>query len=334
MNPSKYLVLLKSSGRSVFGPLSGSTPKFPTEYLSKLSSEGEIIEGRHHPSYEVLRAMLLPDVKGIDIEFSIGATQAYFQTMSVLRTEYNSIVIERPYYEPYLQILKNQNWKITFWDRSWNLDDDYRKLKFLSKNNQILMLTNPNFFNGFAFNSNVIAEISELFDYLVVDAVFAGQFNKANKITSEINSKNIFIINSLTKNFGLSNLRLGWVTGPKNIIKQVKEFSYILHGDLPVCSMKSAVAVLDKQQQILKHIKASYAPQKHALISELQQQNLIAKGSSLDGHFTAIKPIRHLRFFNEWGLSSKHFGIKGYFRLRFDVSQLVCDDFLKKIKEL
>ena len=97
-------------------------------------------------------------------------------------------------------------------------------LKKVTSRTKIVFLANPNNPTGTYLNSNELKELRKKLKkdvLLVVDDAYA-EYMKNKKYTSGLelfkNKKNVFILRTFSKIYGLSSLRVGWGYGSKNII--------------------------------------------------------------------------------------------------------------------
>ncbi|MGZ3768260.1 MAG: pyridoxal phosphate-dependent aminotransferase [Bdellovibrio sp.] len=332
MKQSNYLTKIKFSKKYPYGPLAGSTPIFPSHLQSLLAVPLDFSESRKDSSFQELTKIFETIYSQKYFELVPGATQGFSQVQSILSETNKNVIIELPFYEPYLQILKNSGWNITTWKRSKDFDYDLNNLKKMKRVNSVLVLTNPNFFHGYVLTDNHLNQLTELFKWVVIDEVFASQFKDDNQFTFSTNQKNLILINSLSKSHGLSSLRFGWVAGPNKLINKIKQSSLLLHTDVPVYSQRVAVAALKNQDLILKHIKSKIHINRLALQQTLQKIPDV-NFSDGNGHFVSIKLPKANAILKRWGLPSNQFGQNNFFRIRLDVEHEVFQKFLTEIVE-
>ena len=97
-------------------------------------------------------------------------------------------------------------------------------LKKVTNKTKIIFLANPNNPTGTYLNTRELQELRKKLRkdiLLVVDDAYA-EYMKNKDYTSGLelfkNKKNVFILRTFSKIYGLSSLRVGWGYGPKNII--------------------------------------------------------------------------------------------------------------------
>ncbi len=97
-------------------------------------------------------------------------------------------------------------------------------LKKVTNKTKVVFLANPNNPTGTYLNSNELQELRKRLKkdvLLVVDDAYA-EYMKNKDYTSGLelfkNKKNVFILRTFSKIYGLSSLRVGWGYGPKHII--------------------------------------------------------------------------------------------------------------------
>ena len=100
-------------------------------------------------------------------------------------------------------------------------------LKKTSKKTKIVFIANPNNPTGTYLTKNELLDLRRRLNknilLVVDDAYFEYMKNKDYKSGIELfkNSKNVFILRTFSKIYGLASLRIGWGYGDKSIIKEL-----------------------------------------------------------------------------------------------------------------
>lgn len=92
----------------------------------------------------------------------------------------------------------------------------------------VLFLCNPNNPTGTLIPRRIIednlSKIQEKGAFLIVDEAFIDLMEDESLVSLAVREKNLLILRSLTKFYGLAGLRLGYTVGPPEWIKRIEEF--------------------------------------------------------------------------------------------------------------
>jgi len=210
-------------------------------------------------------------------------------------------LIPVPTFSEYERAIRSVHGKINFLNLEefkFPIDKAY-KLK-----GDILFLCNPNNPTGnLLVNKEEIYKISKNFSVVVVDESFI-EFMKDEErqtLVSEINKiKNLIVLRSFSKFFGLPGLRLGWAVGNKNIIKQLRANINPWH----VNSLAEKIIVEIFKKENIKHIE-KFKEKTHAFIEKEKKfimnnlQNLDCKIYPSVTNFLLIKIPFDSTYFTE-----------------------------------
>ncbi len=158
---------------------------------------------------------------------TIGASSTMDLVFSSLITKRDEVLVELPCYEPLYKIPLKLGAKVKRFHRTLknNFQIDLGEIKnLINKKTRLIAFTNLHNPSGKGVNN--IKDLIEIAEknkiYLVSNEVYADSSFK--KIEPIANSTDYGItINSLTKSYGLSTLRIGWIIANKNIIGKIKQ---------------------------------------------------------------------------------------------------------------
>ncbi|PIW32817.1 MAG: histidinol-phosphate transaminase [Nitrosopumilales archaeon CG15_BIG_FIL_POST_REV_8_21_14_020_37_12] len=122
-----------------------------------------------------------------------------------------------------------------------------------SKNADILYLDSPNNPTGFQFPKNDLQKLVKSFDGLVIIDEAYGQFGDYTLANTVKNQKNLVVVQTLSKSFGLAGLRLGYFVANKEFtatFNQVLQYPY----PLGTISIESGILALEKSGQIQESV--------------------------------------------------------------------------------
>ncbi len=196
---------------------------------------------------------------GVDINQVLpvpGTSMANFVSIAAAGQNGHPVAMESPVYDPIT--LSSLFLKIPILPLSRSPEDGFRVnqeelARALAAGAMLVMLTNLHNPSGQYIEAETILGIAEqcnktgatlLIDEVYLDAVPIARGTSWWSAVTLAN--NIVITNSLTKVYGLSGLRCGWIVGPEDIILHAREVVNLLHVDLPTPSSELALRALDQ----------------------------------------------------------------------------------------
>jgi histidinol-phosphate aminotransferase len=126
---------------------------------------------------------------------------------------------------------------------------DIKEFSRQSKNADILYLDSPNNPTGFQFSKNELQKLIKSFDGLVIiDEAYAdfSNYSLAGMVKSQ---KNLVVVQTVSKSFGLAGLRLGYFIGNKQF---TEAFTKVLQYPYPLSTLtiEAGILALEKSQQM------------------------------------------------------------------------------------
>jgi aspartate/methionine/tyrosine aminotransferase len=188
------------------------------------------ISGKHGFGYPPLIESIASKyrVSGSNIILTQGASHAIFVVCAAL-IDKGEVVVEKPVYGPLVDVPKSLGARIVFCEREFSSEYRFepgRLQSLISSKTQLILLTNPHNPSGTflsKFDMMEIVEVSEKFDIpVVVDEIYLDFLKNPEEKSSFGLSKNIIIISSLTKVYGLGGLRCGWIAARPDLIEVIK----------------------------------------------------------------------------------------------------------------
>ncbi len=192
-------------------------------------SIGEII---HYPDPECheLREALksIYPIKDDNLIFGNGASELIFILMKVLNP--GKVLIPAPTFIEYQFAAESVGSQVLFlnMDHQKDFSIPLENLAKMAESCDVLFLCNPNNPTGTLLNRAQVKEIAEISReknlYLVLDEAFMDfliQEEEYSFLFEEDALHNTFILRSMTKFFAIPGLRLGWGSGPAEIIEKM-----------------------------------------------------------------------------------------------------------------
>lgn len=166
-----------------------------------------------------------------NVMLSLGASHALFQVCALLLMKGDEVLIEKPAYEPLRAVASAFGGRISRLNRKYEqgyaLDMDELEKK-LSDKTKFILLTNLHNPSGVSIPLSTLKDMAEMAKkrgvFLVVDEIYLEFLEGEAGLTSYHLADNIIVFSSLTKVYGLSGLRCGWILAPPEIVKKMKIF--------------------------------------------------------------------------------------------------------------
>ncbi|MEA9598560.1 pyridoxal phosphate-dependent aminotransferase [Polynucleobacter sp. AP-Sanab-80-C2] len=202
-----------------------------------------------------------------NILISAGSKLAIYLSMLVLINPGDEILVQEPYWLSYPEQAKLSGGvikRIPFKFLGKNLE------KFYSAKTRMLILNNPNNPAGYLYDREelelIYKQCLERNIFLLVDEAYSefcveGNFYSAARLNGDL--KNLIIINSLSKNLGMSGWRLGYLIADKKLVAKMLQVSQHLLTCAPTILQQYCSHFFDKILMSAKNeIKKTMATRK------------------------------------------------------------------------
>ncbi len=150
------------------------------------------------------------------------------------------------------------------------LEDDFQlnARKILKEYPDVVFIANPNNPTSNCFNKDEILEIAEKSRGIVVIDEAYFEFSNRTFISQIAEFENIIILRTLSKAFGLAGLRVGYMVGSAEVIKEVSKVK--LPYNVNALSQAAAEIMVMNNKRILKTVNIIKA-ERAALMEELKK---------------------------------------------------------------
>ena len=198
-----------------------------------LPIEGDNLYG-YQPLKEVIASRYNTDPDHVAI--TPGASMANFALFAALADRGDRIMVENPVYQPFVHTTKAITGREPLlFERhrrnQYQIEDEQTELK--DENIRLMMLTNLQNPTGVFDPPETITRLAESIarqnGWLIVDEVFLPFLDGYDRICSAQLHDRIISTCSLTKVWGLSGLRVGWVIAQPEIVKKVEYTMDYMH---------------------------------------------------------------------------------------------------------
>ncbi len=259
---------LKAAGRPVIGFGAGE-PDFPTpDYIVNAAIEAAKVPANHRytptPGLPELRDAIVRKTKR-DSNYEItadqvlvtnGGKQSVYQSFASVLDPGDEVLLPSPYWTTYPECIKLAGGTPVevFADESQNYLVSVAQLeKALTPKTKVLLFCSPSNPTGSVYSPAQVKEIGqwayqkglwvitdEIYEHLLYDGAVAPSICVA---VPELADRTI-IINGVAKTYAMTGWRVGWMIGPKDLIKAATNLQSHLSSNVSNVSQRAAIAAL------------------------------------------------------------------------------------------
>ena len=226
-----------------------------------------------------------------EIHVTCSSTEAIFLLTHSLLKPGDSVVAMFPMYPSLYQAAEDLGAEIRRWHlrHENNFQPDFDELvPLVDDSTRLIILNNPHNPTGQTLDEKelkkVISIASRVGAKVWCDEVFRGITVKGNSLTPSIRDVDgeTIAIGSMSKVFGLSGLRIGWIAAPKDILDSLRHIRYFTTVCSPVIEQKLAAIAHRHRDKVLARNQAIVDCNFPVLEKWIQNQN---------GIFDWVKPV-------------------------------------------
>lgn len=259
---------LKAAGRPVIGFGAGE-PDFPTpDYIVNAAIDAAKLPANHRytptPGLPELRDAIVKKTKR-DSNYEItadqvlvtnGGKQSVYQSFASVLDPGDEVLLPSPYWTTYPECIKLAGGipVEVFADESQNYLVSVAQLeKALTPKTKVLLFCSPSNPTGSVYSPQQVKEIGqwayqkglwvitdEIYEHLLYDGAMAPSICVA---VPELADRTI-IINGVAKTYAMTGWRVGWMIGPKDLIKAATNLQSHLSSNVSNVSQRAAIAAL------------------------------------------------------------------------------------------
>jgi aspartate/methionine/tyrosine aminotransferase len=156
-----------------------------------------------------------------------GTSMANYLAIAATVGAGDEVLVERPAYEPLLDIPELLGAEVRRFDRRFHVDRFHIDMESLADHvtprTKLVILTNPHNPSGILEPPEVLREVGRLAArvgaYVLIDEVYMDFLFQSRPRSAVHLGSNFLVTCSLTKVYGLDGLRCGWVLGPPDVVK-------------------------------------------------------------------------------------------------------------------
>ncbi len=291
-----------------------------------------------------------------NIIVSTGAKQAIYNILFTVVNPQEEVIILAPHWVSYPEMIKMVSGvPVVVAPEDGTFHPNLRDIEqVVSSATRAIILNSPNNPSGVLYSEDFIAEIVEYCErkgiYLICDDIyqkltFDGKISvPAYKYTTEdIESSHLIIVNGVSKMYGMTGFRIGWVVGPRELVKVMTNIQAQMTSNPPVISQVAAEGALMGDQNVVENLRLTIQNNRDVMLKELCGLNGV-QVTKPDGTFYCFPYFRSFRmastelakFLLEKALvvtvPGSEFGMEGYLRLSYAGSVKDIKDGIKRLK--
>jgi aspartate aminotransferase len=334
--------------------------------FTRYTSSSGIKELKEAICYKLLRDNRI-NYKEDEVIVTAGGKQGIYTALQAICNPEDVVLIPSPYWVSYPHQVNLVGTRVEFIPTQmpeFKLNSDLLKITLekldLKKNKAILILNSPANPTGSVYKREELTSLAKVILeepnlYVISDEVYEKYTYELEhfsivEVAPEIKGKSI-LVNSLSKSYGMTGWRVGYVAAEKNIIKVMSNI--ISHTTTCVTSfvqIAAAVAIKEEPPQYDKELKGRYRKRRDLLIKRWQELFPRLPFSYPFGtfyFFLSVIPLFKEAGFNsgfevskflleEAGvlvIPSEPFGISGYLRLSYAVEEQDLEEGLTQMYE-
>ena len=260
---------LKAAGKPVIGFGAGE-PDFPTpDYIVNAAIEAAKIPANHRytptPGLPELREAIVKKTKR-DSNYEVtvdqvlvtnGGKQSVYQSFASILDPGDEVILPSPFWTTYPECIKlaggvpvevfadeSQNYLVSLAQLEKALTPKTKVLLFCSPSNPTGSVYSPDQVKAigqWALMNNLWVVTDEIYEHLLYDGAKAPSICVA---VPELSDRTI-IINGVAKTYAMTGWRVGWMIGPKDVIKAATNLQSHLSSNVSNVSQRAAIAALN-----------------------------------------------------------------------------------------
>jgi aspartate/methionine/tyrosine aminotransferase len=198
-----------------------------------------------------------------EILVTCGGSEALFLAIASMLRPGDNVVVTLPNYAPIFKIPRIVGARVRFVESRFEdgfLPDIPRLKEALSSRAKLLIVTNSNNPSGRKLNRKMLDEVLNLSSEttVVVDEAFREfGFENAAPIAATL-SGNCLSLGTMSKFYGLGDLRIGWIMGNRNLLERARKLKYWITIENSIYSEMVASKVLEERDSFVERARRLY----------------------------------------------------------------------------
>ncbi|MEE8121417.1 MAG: pyridoxal phosphate-dependent aminotransferase [Anaerolineales bacterium] len=291
-----------------------------------------------------------------NIIVSTGAKQSIYNILFTVVNPREEVILLAPHWVSYPEMIKMVSGvPVVVAPEDGTFHPSLRDIEqAASSKTRAIILNSPNNPSGVLYSEDFIAEIVEYCErkgiYLICDDIyqkltFDGKISVPayNYTTEDIESSHLIVVNGVSKMYGMTGFRIGWVVGPRKLVKVMTNIQAQMTSNPPVISQAAAEGALMGDQSVVESLRLTMQNNRDVMLNELLGLNGVHV-TKPDGTFYCLPDFRSFRmtstelakFLLEKALvvtvPGSEFGMEGYLRLSYAGSVKDIKDGIERLK--
>ncbi|WP_071129224.1 pyridoxal phosphate-dependent aminotransferase [Varibaculum massiliense] len=287
---------LKAQGRPVIGFGAGE-PDFATpDYIVKAAQEACVDPTMHHYSLgkglpqlrEAIAKKTLRD-SGYEVDpnseiiVTNGGKQAVFEAFSAIVEVGDEVIMPTPYWTTYPEVIKiaggvpvpvmagaDQHYKVTVEQLDAAKTDKTKALLVVSPSNPTGAVYDAEELKAigqWALENRIWVITDEIYEHLIYDGVHAEHILK---LVPELAERTL-VLNGVAKTYAMTGWRVGWMMGPKDVIKACAAFQSHTTGNVSNIAQRAALAAVSGPLDKVEEMREVFDRRRQRMVELLRQ---------------------------------------------------------------
>lgn len=260
---------LKAAGRPVIGFGAGE-PDFPTpDYIVQAAADATTVVANHRysptPGLPELRDAIVKktmrdsgyEITADQVLVTNGGKQAVYQAFATIIGEGDEVILPSPYWTTYPECIKlaggvavevfadeTQNYCVSVAQLEAARTPQTKALLFCSPSNPTGSVYSPEQVKAigeWALKNNIWVITDEIYEHLLYDGATAPSL----PVLVPGLADTCIILNGVAKTYAMTGWRVGWMIGPKDVIKAATNLQSHLTSNVSNVSQRAAIAALN-----------------------------------------------------------------------------------------
>ncbi len=239
-----------------------------------------------------------------NIIITTGAKQSLFNILYTLLNPQDEVIMLAPYWVSYPEMVKmcyGVPVTVVPEDGSFyhRMEDIIQSVGSYTK---AIIINSPNNPSGVMYSAEFISELVEYCEskgiYLIMDDIYhklvfdRKVWQPGYAFTSkDIDNSHIIVVNGISKSYGMTGFRIGWVIAPRKLILIMTNVQAQMTSNPSTLLQAGAEGALTGQQAIIENLRLSIENNRNVIMSELKAFNDL-KIVPPDGTFYVLPDFR------------------------------------------
>ena len=284
---------LKAQGRPVIGFGAGE-PDFPTpDYIVQAAIEAASDPAMHHytpaAGLPALRAAIAAktlrdsgyEVDPASVLVTNGGKQAVFQAFAALLDPGDEVLLPTPYWTTYPEAIKlaggvtvpvfagaDQEYKVTVDQLEAARTDRTKVLLHCSPSNPTGAVYTPEETRAiglWALEHGIWVITDEIYEHLLYDGA---QPAHIVALVPDLADQTV-VVNGVAKTYAMTGWRVGWLIGPRDVVKAATSFQSHLTSNVANVSQRAALAAVSGPLDAAEHMREAFDRRRRTIVSML-----------------------------------------------------------------